>query len=155
MSLEYFIFMLYLSVNCTTVNWNASPQASQPLKKWDWLTFSCSCAKSHISVGPVQHVEDLTLLSCQKVQEKKVQLLHGLGWSHGGNPSLGNGDVEREQTRGYPAVPQPNCWDDLHAVCVRATANIWISVNVIYPSAFLPGYQHSQLHHADMSFKPA
>lgn len=60
--------------------------------------------------------------------------------------------MERSELSGYPAVPEANGWE--RALWIRAAVNAWVSVSMIYPGTCLPGYQHTQLQHADMSIKP-
>lgn len=64
-------------------------------KSWlDWQAFSCSCAKSYITA---QHVEALTWLSCQKLQEKKCfPITSPPGPKPWGNPSTGEGDARKQ-----------------------------------------------------------
>lgn len=123
-----------------------------------WLAFSCSCAKSYISEGPVQHVGLQLCYPAKNAGKKTSQVTSLPGPTPWGNPSWADGDAGREQTKerselsGYPAVPEPNCWE--RALWFRAAANTWVSVSMIYPGTCLPGYQHTQLQHADMSIKP-
>lgn len=81
----------------------------------DWLTFSCSCAKSYITEEPAQHVEVSTWLSCQKLQGKKKLFSHYFtAWAKAmGESQYGRRWRRRTQSRlrkrllsGYPAVPQ-------------------------------------------------
>lgn len=54
-----------------------------------WLAFSCSCAKSYFSDGPVQqHVGFQPCYSAKNTAKINHKLLHFLGWSHGGIPTV-------------------------------------------------------------------
>lgn len=142
---------------CTT----SFPSMKEVGSRVAWLTFSCFCAKSYISEGPVRHVGLQLCYPAKKCRRKKTLQVTSLpGPKPWGNPSRAGGDAGREQTKekselsGYPAVPEPNCRDSLSALHIQAVANTWVSVSVIYPGTCLPGYQHTQLQHADMSIKP-
>lgn len=112
----------------------------------DWLTFSCSCAKSYITEEPAQHVEVSTWLSCQKLQGKKKLFSHYFtAWAKAmGESQYGRRWRRRTQSRlrkrllsGYPAVPQQK-------LCVtRKAASARVSIRAIYPGSRLPGYQRA------------
>lgn len=152
-------------MKCITVNLSfiCTPQAFLPWKKRnlgglaDIQLFLCQ--KLHFWRACVQHVGLLLCYPAKNAGKKKPhKLLHCLGQTPWGNPSRADGDADREQTKerselsGYPAVPEPNGWE--RALRIRAAANAWVSVSMIYPGTCLPGYQCTQLQHAAMSIKP-
>lgn len=134
-----------------TVHTTSFPAIKEMGSSVAWLPFSCPCAKSYISEGPVQHVGLWTLLSCQKMQEKKnSQVTSVLGPLPRGNPSRADGDAGREHgLRFWDALQFFNhaAWTvaNLAYANVRACAShgdlSW------YLSAWIPA------HHADMSVK--
>lgn len=69
---------------CTT----SFPSMKEVGSRVAWLTFSCFCAKSYISEGPVRHVGLQLCYPAKKCRKKKpCKLLHCLGRSHGGIPA--------------------------------------------------------------------
>lgn len=118
-------------MNCITII-TGFPVMKEARSWLDWLTFSCSCAKSYITDEPAQHVEALTWLSCQKVQEKFFPITSPPGPKPWGNPSTGEGDackhsrLRKRLLSGYPAVPQQK-------LCVWEAASTRLSIGAIYP----------------------
>lgn len=122
-----------------------TPQAFLPLNKWFQLVF---CQKLHFWRACAARGA-LTLLSCQKMQEKNGKLLHCLGWSHGGIPAWRVvTQAERSQRLGlrfWDALQWLNQAAKTHQglVFLGGCRNRSVAASVIYPGTYLPGYQHA------------
>lgn len=125
-------------------------------RSWlDWLTFSCSCAKSYITDEPAQHVEALTWLSCQKVQEN-IFSHYFTAWAkamgesqHGRRWRMQAQQAEETSAFGIPSS------SPAEAVCVggsQHSAQHRCDLSMI-SSAWIPAC--TQLQHAAMSIKAA
>lgn len=133
-------------MNCITII-TGFPVMKAARSQLDWLTFSCSCAKSYITEEPAQHVEVSTWLSCQKLQGKKktvFPLLHRLGQSHGGIPvraKVTQANTEQAEETSAFGIPSSS---PTEAVCAcRKAASARVSIRAIYPGSRLPGYQRA------------